>query len=145
MGGVLSEAYNWRATFVLLAVMTVPLSLWAVYVLPETHHYFVVQRVAVENEKHLENNSGTETINKQEAVPATKDVSSFQIVPTTEVSDEIDLEAPAVDRTAKGALQLVEAEGMVRERMVMPWESLMFLVDRQLAPSYAMICATFAV
>jgi predicted MFS family arabinose efflux permease len=41
VGGALSDAFTWRATFVLLLVMSVPICLFSWIVVPETHHYFV--------------------------------------------------------------------------------------------------------
>ena len=44
IGGVLAEKYTWRADFVLLAVMTVPIALLAHLFNPETHHWYVVRQ-----------------------------------------------------------------------------------------------------
>ena len=43
VGGILAQVYTWRADFVLLAVMTVPITLFAYMFTPETHHWYVLK------------------------------------------------------------------------------------------------------
>jgi MFS family permease len=43
IGGVLAQTFSWRADFVLLAVMTVPMALFAYIFNPETHHWYLVK------------------------------------------------------------------------------------------------------
>ena len=45
VGGILSQSYGWRATFLLLAVMALPIALLSAVVLPESHHYFALQNI----------------------------------------------------------------------------------------------------
>ena len=44
IGGYIAEKYTWRADFVLLAVMTLPITLLAFLFNPETHHWYVVRQ-----------------------------------------------------------------------------------------------------
>ena len=45
LGGFLSKAYNWRATFVFLAAIAVPIAGFAKWALPETHPWYVARRL----------------------------------------------------------------------------------------------------
>src|SRR5690242_16275308 len=45
IGGVLSQSFGWRSTFVLLAILTVPVFIITFFTVPETHQYFVLQRI----------------------------------------------------------------------------------------------------
>jgi len=51
-GGVLSSTFNWRATFVLLAIMLVPIWIAAMVVLPETHHWYALKRVQLKRAQY---------------------------------------------------------------------------------------------
>ena len=43
IGGILAEEFSWRADFVLLAVMALPITLFTFIFTPETHHWYVVK------------------------------------------------------------------------------------------------------
>lgn len=43
-GGILSATFSWRATFVLLAIMAVPIWIATMVVIPETQHWYAFQR-----------------------------------------------------------------------------------------------------
>lgn len=43
VGGILAEEFSWRADFVLLAVMALPITLFTFIFTPETHHWYVVK------------------------------------------------------------------------------------------------------
>ena len=44
-GGILSDTFTWRSTFVLLAIMAVPIFLATALIVPETQHWHVAQRL----------------------------------------------------------------------------------------------------
>ena len=44
IGGILAEKYTWRADFILLAIMTVPIVIFAFIFTPETHHWYVLRK-----------------------------------------------------------------------------------------------------
>jgi len=44
VGGILCDAYSWRATFVLLAIMNIPVALLVIFLTPETHPWYVLQK-----------------------------------------------------------------------------------------------------
>ena len=44
-GGILSETFTWRSTFVLLAIMAIPIFLATALIVPETEHWHVAQRL----------------------------------------------------------------------------------------------------
>lgn len=48
IGGILAETYSWRADFVLLAVMTLPITIFAFRFTPETHHWYVLRNRSTE-------------------------------------------------------------------------------------------------
>ena len=43
LGGILAQVYTWRADFVLLAVMTLPITLFTYTFTPETHLWYVLK------------------------------------------------------------------------------------------------------
>ena len=43
VGGIIAEKFTWRGDFVLLAVMTLPITLFAFLFTPETHHWYVIK------------------------------------------------------------------------------------------------------
>jgi MFS family permease len=45
LGGFLANAFGWRATFVLLVALAVPIAIFAYAILPETHIYYVKRRL----------------------------------------------------------------------------------------------------
>ena len=45
LGGIVSQLFGWRACFIMLAVMTGPILILTYLFVPETHHYYVKQRV----------------------------------------------------------------------------------------------------
>jgi MFS family permease len=45
LGGIVAELYGWRACFIMLSVMTGPILFLTYLYVPETHHYYVKQRV----------------------------------------------------------------------------------------------------
>ncbi len=57
-GGALSQAYGWRATFVLLTIMLAPVLLLAVVFIPETHHFYALRRVEKQNKLKRQAESG---------------------------------------------------------------------------------------
>lgn len=138
IGGALSEAFSWRATFVLLSAMTVPLSILSFYVLPETHHYFVVQRIAAANTACCEIAVVSDDIENQTFSDGAG-VEMTSVAPSTSVPV-----SDASEKDSSKVIHLVEAEGMVRDRLVMPWESLGFIFDAQLAPYYTTMGVLFA-
>lgn len=146
IGGALSESFNWRATFVLLSVMTVPLAALTLYVIPETHHYFVVQKVAAQNAKYISVSTSEEAgdVTKPASAATLKSIEMNVVIPTSENATDIEEGSVVATKEHPNVVHLLEAEGMVRERMVMPWESLGFVVDPQLAPSFVLMCALFS-
>ncbi|CAF2984646.1 unnamed protein product [Rotaria sp. Silwood2] len=57
IGGVLSNTFGWRSTFVSLAIMAVISVLMILLFVPETHHYIVLQRLlhGVKKKRHQKN------------------------------------------------------------------------------------------
>lgn len=45
IGGFLSQAFGWRSTFVLLAILGAPAVLLTILLFPETHHFYVNEKV----------------------------------------------------------------------------------------------------
>ena len=50
-GGILSETFTWRSTFVLLAIMAIPIFLATALIVPETEHWHVAQRLKMSPSK----------------------------------------------------------------------------------------------
>jgi hypothetical protein len=110
----LSQAYSWRATFVLLCVLLVPIFLLALYAMPETHHYFVLKKIVKSNAAHAQtqnpqaaveagNEGGMEltTAGNVERNVAITD-NNTAVVNTASAGDG-DIEAPAASGTNTGA------------------------------------------
>jgi predicted MFS family arabinose efflux permease len=57
IGGGLAQVFTWRATFVLLVIVTVPIIIAAYIVLPETQHWFVSERINAENDLIMAQNA----------------------------------------------------------------------------------------
>ena len=56
IGGFLSDAFGWRSTFVLLAILTTPIFVYIIIFLPETHHWLVLQKIKEKNQHKLSMN-----------------------------------------------------------------------------------------
>lgn len=151
IGGILSQTFGWRSTFVLLCIMTVPIGLVAL-VIPETlpHHvitriykgkYSEVPFVEVKQKKKTgegegEGESDSDKLRNDYVV---------EVVSLTPAEDNKDLEGGVEGRVnseeaTEVPVQLMELEGVDYSRppMVMPWLCLGFLLDAQLAPVYFM-------
>ena len=66
LGGAVGDAFGWRGTFVLLAVLTMFISVLAFIVVPESHHYFVLEAVKAKNAVKLELSNTAEVDNFNE-------------------------------------------------------------------------------
>lgn len=160
IGGYLSQALGWRSTFILLAVMTTPIAVYAYIVLPETHQWFVIQAIKKRNEdlnhKHLNDNSKSHPSTTEHHVNVDHGVrvnsSSSATGYHTRPSDlHVNLiprsssTARRVSITSTTLVMLTNTDDVIRPPWIMPWEALVFMFDAQLAPSYFLSFTTFGV
>ena len=197
-GGALSQAFGWRATFVLLAAMLIPILMVAIAFIPESHHYFVLKRVTKQNtaygyvpgtavEGSVDGGSGGDDNDEEkgerepstvlvEMTVASSDVRAIDGGGSTECGDiesnTIELVTPvvAVESTSlknistiennkagnnitaatginssiKQIIHIANAHKITRPPLLMPWVALTFMFEPQLAPSYCLICTSFA-
>lgn len=134
IGGGLASLFGWRATFVLLVVFTAPICVAAYYILPETQHWFVHQNIISRNEKI--NNSENER----------REISSNSNGNGIENDNDSDSKQRAISSIDDAAhvVILAHSDTIVRPPLIAPYRALGFIVQAELAPSYAVICATFA-
>lgn len=96
IGGILAETYTWRADFVLLAIMTAPIVLFAFVFTPETHHWYVLRNRSAEilQIKEEYRNSDFKEVQQKGAVTGSCTVDEFA---TTKIFDVIGAEVKCQD------------------------------------------------
>ena len=67
VGGFLANAFGWRSTFVSLAIMAFMAFVMIIILVPETHHYFLLQRLSKLKEKQSRDFTDKELVVMQEA------------------------------------------------------------------------------
>lgn len=173
VGGILSQSFGWRATFVLLAIMTVPIFILILLTVPETNHWHVVQRIEKKNEKkrsfpgqELENNDShqqsssgkeyelvpqpstqndLEEANQVIAVPS--DEKDIPVVPD-EKSVSTKFYKPEIAEQVElirktHVLSLSEKNSIARPQLISPIEVLKFILEPDLAAYYVISCISF--
>lgn len=143
----------------LLCVMTVPIALYSLYIIPETLHHHVITRLSKGSKRNRDDEYTSVPTNtlrlKCESVDPEienklKNDYVVELMTLSPAEDNKDLEAGVTGRITNDdanvsdapapPVQLIELEGVdyARPPMVMPWACLGFLVDPQLAPVYFM-------
>lgn len=175
VGGILSQAFGWRSTFVLLAIMTGPIALFTLLVVPETHQWFVVQRIDRVNESRTSSmkagGSDYQIVEKQEVEEEVGDVESprkdeEEGKATVEQEVIANNEKTTVTESSKSKkiyqadkanevyhlskkentiISIENKEQIIRPPFISPWEVFQFALDKDLAPFYAIQCLSFSV
>jgi len=83
VGGALSQAFGWRSTFVLLAILTIPVFLITVFSVPETHHWLVMKH-------HEQKNAQQQQIPRPEQEQASQ---PYAALPSDNIAD-IEMNVP---------------------------------------------------
>ena len=104
---------GWRATFVLLTVLTVPIFIGAIVILPESLHYLVAQKLL--------------TISPQIA----KD------------NEKLDIDVHIHPEHGEHIVKLSHIKYITQTRFMRPWEPLHFIIDMELFPYYLVSMITF--
>jgi multidrug resistance protein len=87
VGGILAETYTWRADFVLLAIMTAPIVLFAFIFTPETHHWYVLRNRSAEifQIKEAHRNSDFQEAQQKDAVTRSSTIDEI-VAPAEDLS-----------------------------------------------------------
>lgn len=174
VGGILSQAFGWRSTFVLLAIMTGPIALFTLLVVPETHQWFVVQRIDRVNESRTSSmkagGSDYQIVEKQEeeevgdvesprkdeeegkATVEQEVIANNEKTTVTESSKSKKIyqadkanEVYHLSKKENTIISIENKEQIIRPPFISPWEVFQFALDKDLAPFYAIQCLSFSV
>jgi hypothetical protein len=169
VGGVLSQSFGWRVTFVLLAIMTVPIFILILLTVPETNHWHVVQRIEKKNEKkrsfilELEQQSSKEYELVPQPSSMQNDVEEAgQVVEiATELKGVNEMDVPIDNKGISTrfykpeiadqvelirhthVLVLSEKDSISRPQLISPIEVLKFILEPDLAAYYVLSCISF--
>ena len=121
-GGILSETFTWRSTFVLLAIMVVPIWIATMVVIPETQHWYAFKRV--------QSTQSVDSIGEQVASSTSEVVVVVGV--EEENNEEKQFALPSSPHTASFPV------------LMMPWDSLTLLCDPKLSAYYSLGGTTFA-
>lgn len=124
VGGALAAAFDWRATFALLAGLGILIALLASF-LPETHQYFVLRKLLLQHD----------TVSKGEGSTAR----------ASSAEDEAGPQLVSVPGKPH-PVHIIETDGILSRppKLVAPWSPLAYLVERQLAPYVCVATANFS-
>lgn len=148
LGGFLSSAFGWRSTFVLLAVMTVPIALLVWAFLPETHPYYVVRQLGVELDLAGDKDSLGSGI--EDAGETWIEAVAVQL--PADLQGEAGAGKQQPGGTSLALKRLIYAKykkqglldlSTLLPPIVMPWNALEYLFDLQLLPYFANVCLSF--
>jgi MFS family permease len=150
IGGALAVRSSWRATFILLACLTVPITLLTYVGVPETLHWFAQSRVknavvaaAATDESYTE--KGKEEAIEAENKMAGNDEGDVEIAAVTVSAKTISGNSDgAADGTGTGTGPDNESDTVPPPVPMMPWTLLKFLFDGDLIPYYTAVALTFA-
>ncbi len=159
IGGAVSNFYGWRATFLVLIVITVPIILFAYFILPETHHYFATDKEVSKEEmntmisRSLKKENTDNENNDQNIVDKSKDYQLANVdEPTQEQPVDVESNADVVvnnDKEESTIIKIInfihEKESIVLQDLMMPWEPLVFILEPQLMSYYLSSGISFAV
>lgn len=115
-GGILSATFTWRATFVLLAIMVVPIWIATMVVIPETQHWYAFKRV--QTSQSLDS------------------IGELVASSTSEMEQEHNKEIQSTPSSPPHTASLPV--------LMMPWDSLTLLCDPKLSVYYSLGGTSFA-
>jgi len=138
IGGILSAVFSWRATFVALAAMAVPIFIITIITVPETHHWHATQRI-------IKQNSSKFSLSDEESLDLVEQQLEMGNVPSTEnVETTIERsESNQANSSKKSNIPLID-ESLQLSPLMMPWEPLQYLCDSKLRTYYILVGTTFA-
>lgn len=170
VGGALSQAFGWRSTFVLLAILAVPTFLLSLFSVPETHHYYVVQNIEKRNRRNQQKFDAKKQTNTHEQIEQiesnpqenqpentlennpenvdNKDIEIQEIEMTDSEKAKAYDASVAINISAKirhVIIDLHEKDTVALPEFVYPWVTLMYIFDLSLTPFYAVQFMSFAV
>ena len=133
IGGAITDAFNWRATFVLLAIITFPIAVFSYFIMIETHHYIVSRPFQVAYDQltpaQSEENKLAENGNEEASFSSLEDPKPLEI-------EEFPIKIQQ--------LSLKEIHSIKEPELVMPWSLLGLIFESQLTPYYIAAGITFA-